>query len=86
MVIPIACTASNLKAFSDNILPGNSSRAISLLVNGTASGLNCTITAGNSTCSSSQSVSLVAGDGVSFSVVPSSSPTAARMGVSWTCQ
>jgi hypothetical protein len=70
-VMPTAKTASNLRvSLTGSLVPALGAVKLTLLVNGSASALTCTVAAGASTCAdTSHTVALAAGSEVAFEAV-----------------
>jgi hypothetical protein len=85
-VMPVAKTASNLRfSLSGSTVPLTGTITLTLVVNGGASTLTCTIPASSSACSdTTHTVALAAGDEVVFEAVESGVALTAPVAFGWT--
>jgi len=83
--MPTAETASNLRvSLAGTVVPALGAVKLTLVVNGTASGLTCTVAAGSSICSdTTHTVAITAGSEVAFEAVNTGNAAVAPVTFGW---
>lgn len=79
MLVPTDCQASDLRVELVNNNVGYSSATVTLMVNGAASSLACSVNAGSTCLNGSSGVALQAGDQLALRAQPALPPTAISM-------